>query len=99
GDPFPAHRPARVTSTLFSLPPSNIPLTGSPVFAATNYDRQVAVCYSLGEYQGIASANGAVYDAWGDMRNKLTEPTNPLDPISGKMHTQEDVFFQTVKAQ
>jgi hypothetical protein len=74
-------------------------LTGSPVFAATNYDRQIAVCYSLVEYQGIASAKGAVYDAWGDMRNELTEPTDPLDPISGQTHTEEDVFFQTVKVQ
>ena len=99
GDTFPADRTARITSTSFSLPPTNIPLTGSPVFAATNYDRQIAICYALGEYQGIASANGTVYDAWGDMRNKITEPTDPLDPISGQTHSEEDVFFQTVKAQ
>ena len=99
GDTFPADRIARVTSTSFNLPPTNIPLTNAPVFSATNYDRQIAVCYALGEYQGITSANGTVYDAWGDMRNKLTEPTNTLDPISGQMHTEENVFFQAVKAQ
>jgi hypothetical protein len=27
------------------------------------------------------------------MRNKITEPVNPLDPISGQTHSQEDVFF------
>jgi hypothetical protein len=89
----------RVTSTSFDLPPSNIPLTGAPTFTATNFDRQIAVCYALGEYQSVATANGSVYAAWGDMRNLITEPVNSLDPISGQVHSQEDVFFQKVKAQ
>ena len=29
----------------------------------------------------------------------VTEPINPLDPLSGQTHTQQDVFFQAVKAQ
>jgi hypothetical protein len=33
------------------------------------------------------------------MRNLLTEPVNVLNPISGQTHSQEDVFFQRVKAQ
>jgi hypothetical protein len=33
------------------------------------------------------------------MRNLITEPVNALDPISGQTHSQEDVFFQKVKAQ
>jgi hypothetical protein len=99
GDSFPSDRTLRVTSTSFHLPPTNIPLSNAPDFRATNYDRQIAVCYALGEYQSLASANGAVYVGWGDMRNQLTEPDNPLDPISGQTHPEEDVFFQKVKAQ
>jgi hypothetical protein len=99
GDTFPANRTVRVTSTSFNLPPTNVRLSNSPSFAATNYDRQIAVCYALGEYQSVTTANGSVYTGWGDMRNLLTQPTNSLDPISGQTHSQEDVFFQKVKAQ
>jgi hypothetical protein len=98
-DSFPADRSVRVTTTSANLPPTNIPLSNAPTFASTNYDRQIAVCYALGEYQGITTANGSVYTAWGDVRNLLTEPVNALDPISGQTHSQEDVFFQKVKAQ
>jgi hypothetical protein len=82
-----------------NLPPTNIPLTNGPTFTATNYDRQIAVCYALGEYQSVTTGNGTVYTGWGDTRNLVTEPVNPLDPISGQTHPQEDVFFQKVKAQ
>jgi hypothetical protein len=100
GDSFPPDRTARVTSTSFDLPPTNIPIpSASNPFAATNYDRQIAVCYALGEYQSVTPANGSVYAAWGDMRNLLTEPVNALDPISGQTHSQQDVFFQKLKAQ
>jgi len=100
GASFLSDRNARVTSTSFSLPPTNIPIpTATNPFAATNYDRQIAVCYALGEYQSVTTANGSVYTSWGDMRNLLTEPTNALDPISGQTHSQEDVFFQKVKVQ
>ena len=99
GATFPTNRTVRVTSTSFNLPPTNIPLSGAPNFSATNYDRQIAVCYALGEYQSVTTANGSVYTAWGDMRNQITEPVNALDPISGQTHPQEDVFFQKVKAQ
>jgi hypothetical protein len=99
GNTFPANRTARVTETSFFLPPTNIPLSNSPAFSATNFDRQIAVCYSLGEYQGITAANGSVYVAWGDARNQITEPINPLNPISGQTHPQQDVFFQKVMAQ
>lgn len=99
GNTFPVNRTARVTSTSFNLPPTNVPLSNGPGFTATNYDRQIAVCYALGEYQSVTSANGTVYAAWGDMRNMITQPVNALDPISGQTHPQEDVFFQKVKAQ
>jgi len=100
GASFPTERTARVTSTSFDLPPTNIPIpSASNPFASTNYDRQIAVCYALGEYQSVTTANGSVYAGWGDMRNLLTEPVNALDPISGQTHTQPDVFFQKVKAQ
>ena len=100
GSSFPTNRTVRVTSTSFNLPPTNIPIPiASNPFRATNYDRQIAVCYALGEYQSVTTANGSVYVGWGDMRNVITEPVNALNPISGQTHTQEDVFFQKVKAQ
>jgi hypothetical protein len=99
GDTFPANRTVRVTGTSSFLPPTNIPLSNAPNFTATNYDRQIAVCYALGEYQSVTSDNGSVSVAWGDNRNTLTEPVNVLDPISGQTHPEEDVFFQKVKAQ
>jgi hypothetical protein len=99
GASFPANRTVRVSSTTFDLPPSNVPLSGSPSFSATNFDRQIAVCYALGEYQSVTSANGSVYVGWGDISNLITEPVNTLDPISGQTHPQPDVFVQKVKAQ
>jgi hypothetical protein len=99
GNTFPSNRTVRVTSTSFDLPPTNIPLSNAPNFNATNYDRQIAVCYALGEYQSVTTANGSVYAVWGDMRNLITEPVNLLNPISGQTHPQEDVFFQNIKAQ
>lgn len=99
GVSFPASRNARVTSTSMNLPPTNIPLSDGPDFAATNYDQLIAVCYALGEYQSVTTGNGTVYAGWGDTRNQITEPTNALDPISGQTHSEEDVFFQKVKAQ
>jgi hypothetical protein len=98
GRTFPPWATRRVTSTSFTLPtlpPTNIPIsTAAQPFATTNYDRQIAQCYALGEYQSITSANGQTYAAWGDMRNQIIEPVNALDPISGQKHSQEDVFFQ-----
>ena len=99
GATFPSDRMLRVTTTSMSLPPTNIPLTNAPTFTSTNYDRQIAQCYALGEYQSVITANGSVYLGWGDTRNSITEPTNSLNPISGQTHPQEDVFFQKVKAQ
>jgi hypothetical protein len=99
GATFPDNRTARITSTSFNLPPTNIALSNKPAFSATNFDREIAVCYALGEYQSITSANGSVYVAWGDGRNLLTEPVNTLDPISGQTHSIMDVFFQQLKGQ
>ena len=99
GDTFPDSRTVRVTSTSFDLPPSNIRLSNSPSFNATNFDRLIQQCYALGEYQSVTTTNGSVYTAWGDMRNLITEPINALNPISGQTHPQPDVFFQKVKAQ
>ena len=90
----------RVTSTSFALAPTNIPLpTATNPFATTNYDRQIQQCYDLGEYLSIRSANNTLFALWGDGRNTVKQPVNPLDPISGQTHPQEDVFFQTLKTQ
>jgi hypothetical protein len=98
GVSFPDSRAARVTSTNFVLPPTVIRLTAAPT-PTTNYDRLIQPGYSLGEYLSVRSANGSVYALWGDARNSVTEPVNPLDPLSGVTHSQQDVFFQKVKAQ
>jgi hypothetical protein len=98
GKSFPAKRTLRVSAIPFALAPTNIKLL-SPPDTSTNYDRTIAPGYCIGEYLSINSANGTVYAFWGDTRNSVTEPIDPLDPISGKNHSQEDVFFQKVKAQ
>jgi hypothetical protein len=99
GNSFPADRTLRVSSTSFALPPTNIPIPTPTSLTTTNYDRNIAQCYALGEYQSAKAANGKVYVSWGDTRNTVMQPVNPLDPISGVTHPQEDVFFQIVKAQ
>lgn len=100
GNSFAANRVARVTSTSFALPPTNVPLpSASQPYATTNYDRTITQCYALGEYLSATSANGTTYVLWGDGRNQVTHPVNSLDPLSGQTHSQMDVFFQAVKAQ
>ncbi|HKW62990.1 MAG TPA: sialidase family protein [Candidatus Acidoferrum sp.] len=100
GQTFPADRTIHVTSAPFVLPPSNVPLpSASQPFATTNYDRQIATCYALGEYLSVASANGAVHTLFGAGHNSITQPVNPLDPLSGRLHSKMDVFYQKVKAQ
>ena len=48
----------------------------------------------------VKAANGSVYVLWGDCRNSVTEPPNPFIPfLSNLTHSQQDVFFQEVKAQ
>jgi len=96
GNSFIDSRTLRVTSTSFALAPTNVRLTNT---TSTNYDRTIQPCYMLGEYLSARSANGAVHVLWGDGRNTVTQPVNPLDPISGQTHSQEDVFYQKVKAQ
>lgn len=100
GGIFRADRTTHVTSAPFVLPPSNVPLPSAlQPFATTNYDRQIATCYALGEYLSVASANGTVHTLFGASRNTITQPVNPLDPLSGQVHTHMDVFYQKVKAQ
>jgi len=98
GTTFPVNRTVRLTSTPFVLPPTVIRLTAGPT-PTTNYDRTIVSAYSLGEYLSVTAANGSVFVLWGDARNHVTEPVNPLSPISGQTHSQQDVFFQEVKAQ
>jgi len=96
GATFPSYRTVRVTEVSSTLAPTNMRLSAT---TSTNYDRTIQPCYSLGEYNGITTANGNVYATWGDLRNTVTQPVNVLDPISGQTHTQQDVRFQKVKAQ
>jgi len=100
GETFPANRTVHVTSAPFVLPPSNVPIPSAlQPFSTTNYDRQIAQCYALGEYPSVASANGTVHTLFGSAHNTITEPVNPLDPLSGQKHTKMDVVYQKVKAQ
>ena len=98
GRHFFADRTVEISSTPFALPPTNIPIpTKSNPFGTTNYDRGIAQCYALGEYQSVTERDGQEYVLWGDTRKTITEPVNVLDPLSGITHPQEDVFFQVVK--
>ncbi|WP_437720359.1 hypothetical protein [Sorangium sp. So ce861] len=90
-----------VTDTSFRLAPTNIPLD-PPVdddFLTTNFDRVVRPCYSLGEYLDVTSERRRLYSAWGDLRNLIREPRHPENPISGRRHSQADVFFQAFRAR
>src|SRR5262249_4263432 len=86
-DTFPANRTVRVSSVTTALPPTNTVVSGNNT---TNYDRSIRPCYALGEYQSVESATGRLHVAWGDMRNTVQQPVNPLDPISGLLHQQTD---------
>jgi BNR repeat-like domain len=100
GQTFPDDRTVHATSAPFVLPPSNIPNpSAAQPFSTTNYDRQIAQCYALGEYPSVASANGTVHTLFGSAHNTITEPVNALDPLSGQKHTKMDVLYQKVKAQ
>src|SRR5262249_46891968 len=83
----PATRTVRVSSVTTALPPTNTVVSGNNT---TNYDRSIRPCYALGEYQSVESATGRLHVAWGDMRNTVQQPVNPLDPISGLLHQQTD---------
>jgi hypothetical protein len=88
----------RITSQSFNLPPTNIPIpTAALPFRTQNYDRNIVSCYALGEYNGLFNNQGKLYAVWGDGRNRVTEPVNALDPLSGLTHPQEDTFFQKVR--
>ena len=94
---FRVRKTVEVSSTPFALPPTNIPIpSASQPFATTNYDRNIAQCYALGEYQSVRAANGKVNVLWGDTRHTITEPVDDLDPISGVTHPKEDVFFELI---
>ncbi|WP_437679746.1 sialidase family protein [Sorangium sp. So ce131] len=101
GESFGAEDRRRVTDTSFRLSPTNIPLDVpfDEHYPTTNFDRLVAPCYNLGEYLDVTSARSNVYAAWGDLRNPITEPVHPADPISGETHSQADVFFQAFRAR
>jgi hypothetical protein len=95
---FTLGKAARVTSQSFDLVPSNVPIpTPTTPFRTTNFDRNIVPCYDLGEYVGLFNNKGNVYASWGDNRNQVTEPSDPLDPLSGQTHAQADNFFQKVK--
>jgi hypothetical protein len=90
----------RITSQSFNLPPTNVPIpTATQKFRTQNYDRNVVACYALGEYNGLFNNHGKLYAVWGDDRNRVTEPLNALDPLSGLNHAQEDTFFQKVRPE
>jgi hypothetical protein len=98
GASFPVGRTQRLSSTNFVLPPTVVRLGTGPTPTA-NYDRLIQPGYSLGEYLSVRSANGSVYALWGDARQNVVEPVNPLSPLSGVTHPQQNVVFQKVKAQ
>ncbi|MBW8865896.1 MAG: exo-alpha-sialidase [Acidobacteria bacterium] len=77
-----------LSSTAFDLTPSNVRTpTGT-----TNFDRLIAPCYDIGEYQTLAHSRGEderVFAAWGDNRKTWLSPAG--SPAAG-LHAQADVF-------
>lgn len=97
GATFLASRTVRVSSESFNLPRTEVPVpTALNRFAVRSYDRQIAVCCRLEEYEGLTAANGTVYSAWSDARNLLTEPVNLPSPLSGTTYPKQDGVFQVV---
>ena len=89
-----------MSSQSTTLAPTNVRLPpGTNPANTTNYDRTVRACFNLGEYLQVVSEHGAQHVLWGDSRNSVTHPVNAVDPLSGVMHGQQDVFYQKVKAQ
>ncbi|WP_437520582.1 sialidase family protein [Sorangium sp. So ce726] len=91
----------RVTDTSFRLSPTNIPLRepAGLSYPTTNFDQVVPPCFNLGEYLDITSEGKKLYSVWGDLRNLITEPEHPGNPISGQTHSQADVFFQAFQVR
>ena len=87
-----------LSSVAFDLTPNNIVLTRT---STTNYDRLIAPCYAIGEYQTLARSrggddeddDGGVIAAWGDLRRSWSSP--PTSPAAGT-HSQPDVFAAAV---
>ncbi|HET8668531.1 MAG TPA: sialidase family protein [Terriglobales bacterium] len=95
GDSFPFSKWRRVTSISSAIPPTNVPLpTPDNPFNTTNYDRVVAQCYDVGEYLAIERTGGTVRTVWGDDRRLIRQPVSEFDPLSGRIHAQQDVFYQ-----
>lgn len=89
----------RVTSQPTALAPTNVrlPPYANPA-STTNYDRLIRPGYNLGEYISVRAEGGSVHVLWADGRNSVTHPVNPLDPLSGVTHEQQDVFYQRLSA-
>jgi hypothetical protein len=86
-----------LSTTAFDLTPSNVVRTPT---ATTNYDRTIATCYDIGEYQTLAQsrrgdddADAPVIAAWGDNRKTWLSPAG--SPAAG-LHAQPDVFAAIV---
>jgi len=96
GKSFPSSRLLRVSTVSSMIPPTNVPLplSNNP-YNTTNYDRVVAQCYDMGEYLAVKSTEHSVTTVWGDDRRLIRQPVSQFDPLSGKVHSQQDVFFQT----
>src|SRR4029077_13543902 len=86
-----------LSSTSFDLTPSNVLRAPG---STTNFDRTIASCYDIGEYQslvrpqaGPGNANGDLFAAWGDNRNTWI---GPADSAAPGPHAQPDVFTASV---
>jgi hypothetical protein len=95
GSSFPARDNQALTSTPSTLAPTNVPLPDAAnAFRTTNYNRMKGACVSLGDYAGIAVGSARLHSVWGDSRESLTQPVSPLDPLSGQVHTRENVYYR-----
>lgn len=98
GNTFPAKRVVRVTSQPFMLAPANARFGDDPA-ATINYDRTLSSCDNLGDHLGVRATRRAVHVIWTDSRNTVTHPADPLDPLSGVTHPQQDIFYKKAKGR
>ncbi|MCQ4163945.1 sialidase family protein [Tahibacter harae] len=97
GESFPLRNIRQLSDAPSTLAPSNTPLADAAnPYRTTHYNRLKGACTSLGDYAGISVDAGTVHSVWGDSREQLTQPVDPLDPISGQVHARESVFYRAL---
>ena len=92
-DGYGTFQTTRLTSKSSTIPPVNVSVSDTKTI---NYDAP-GPCYSLGHYMQLRASDGIAYAAWNDARNTVTHPVNAHDLLSGRTHSQPDIYFRAVR--